>query len=293
MASNRDSNRHQGRIKKSRVADWKPSARVADEAGAGATSRGRPLPSSFSSKASEARQRVSPQRSEDDGAGRAARPPGSNRGVVSYPVRYGLDWLKFSKPNHSGDFQGLFGEIKALLTSTGETRAYQHGYAGVEVAGYGFLGARKSHLGGHDLLVDLPAQALEYARETLSLSDQQLCRFFLEKGFKAKRCDVAADSEDPSIDPAVVFRHLESPHVCCEAENKRFVQAKSKIGEKARKDGAGCTCYIGSRTSTRFMRVLGHRVWLVGAILGFLQDRQATELKKAENRERRLKQNAA
>jgi hypothetical protein len=165
-----------------------------------------------------------------------------------------LDWLRVCKAHIGKNIQEIIKLVSEKLTSTGEETSFGHGFHGVEVCGYGSLTWRVGNDRKHEVLVDLPGQAVEYARTVLRVSDQELCQFFIDLGFKGKRWDGAIDCKDKRATPKFVFDQLdpEKDLACCEASRRTLIVSDDIHNEN---QIYGTTCYIGSRTSSRYMRV--------------------------------------
>jgi hypothetical protein len=182
-----------------------------------------------------------------DRAGATAQPPLTNRGVF---MSLGLDWLNFSKVCGVTDLHGLAHQIALQFRSDSDFRHLSRGYEGVDVAYKGTLSWRGDHL-----RVELPALAMQYIRYRLGLTDEQICSWFLERGFSVTRCDAAIDCADKVFNPLVAYRYMQNDNVRCEAScwDYRFSKApKSKAIFP--KNGKGMTTYAGSRLSDRMIR---------------------------------------
>jgi hypothetical protein len=148
-------------------------------------------------------------------------------------------------------FEELLDEIFSQFSSEGEKANGGHGYLGVDLAGYGSCTWR-----GYDVLVHLPGRAMEFLRYYLKIPDQQTCRWFLERGFKATRLDCAMDSADKALNPRVVVEYWQKDLVSCAAQLCDFQPTGRRKGQRLMpKDGAGMTTYVGSRKAEKFLRV--------------------------------------
>jgi hypothetical protein len=169
----------------------------------------------------------------------------------SVVVGMGVDWATWSKPRCLKDFDAVVDEVLCQFTTQGQKAFAGHGYRGLDVAGYGCCGWR-----GADILVNLPARALEFARHFLKIPDQAMCRWFVERGFRATRIDAALDTTDEKFNPFVALMAWHQGLVRCDAEKCDFRLSCLEPGKPLLPpDGRGMTTYIGSPQGQRRMRV--------------------------------------
>lgn len=183
-------------------------------------------------------------------------PPCSNRGVVCRDTHVLIDWLRFSKPKVKNGFKALRVILSAFLgTSSVATSAiFGHAYKGIDLAVHGSLTWRQS-LGGpenktplddtYDLIVDLPAQALEFIRTQLHIDEQKLCEYFLAWGFHGTRVDATMDTRQAQITPQFVYQQMHAARDLFCGESQTLSWGHKEDIRSGR--GLGQTLYIGSR----------------------------------------------
>jgi len=180
-------------------------------------------------------------------------------------VWVGMDYLTVSMPGaeNPGKWVVVLGE---LFQSKGERENWQHGYKGLDICGgYGQILSRPCvDASFADLLVRLPGRALEWIRESnvladgdLKCTDADICRFFLDHGWKATRIDIAIDTNDPAITAVAVEAHLKSRVFTGRVKTAGLNTTWAVDDPENTLNGA--TVYIGGRTSSRFMRCYNKR----------------------------------
>lgn len=172
--------------------------------------------------------------------------PLPNRGVPKPSIRAGLDWLRFSVTEtrtaittyqrvFEGGASGALGEEKT---------PYPH-YDAAFSLDPGRLDMSKSATQGG--LFTFTGSALEQWREK-GRSERELLAFALLNAKNITRLDFALDVYTPGADPRHVWEEWRGGRANC--------RARTGTEMKSHADGAeGYTCYIGSRTSARLLRV--------------------------------------
>jgi hypothetical protein len=164
----------------------------------------------------------------------------------------GIDWSTWSKPRCNNNLEEILYEVFSQFTTQGERAWGGHGYRGHDLASYGNCCWR-----GADVMVDLPGRAMEYLRHHLMISDKAVCEWFLARGFKAKRIDIALDTTEPQFNPYVALKAWHQDLARCGAQDlwdfkfNRIVKGKPLF----RTDGVGMTTYGGSVQGQRRIRI--------------------------------------
>jgi len=115
----------------------------------------------------------------EEAARAAEKPRSTNSGVTN---ALGIDWSTWSKVNCSNTLLMEVGDILRQFRTQDRKAWWGHGYKGWDVASYGSCVWRDDCL-----LVDLPGRAMEYIRYFLKIPDVGVCRWFMERGFRATR----------------------------------------------------------------------------------------------------------
>ena len=175
-----------------------------------------------------------------------------------------LDWLTFSKTAVE-HMEKISLEVIRKFKSAREHRYFEYGYEGVDLAAFGTLSTRGSHL-----RVELNGQAMQYVRYVLGIGDQDVCQWFLNRGFNATRADGAVDSADKSLNPLIAFRYRQRGNTRCEASRCYFRLPKLSEGEPIfPKDGKKMSTYFGAESSERRIRIydkLGQMIQTTGEV---------------------------
>lgn len=183
----------------------------------------------------------------------ATQPRPTNSGVVSARTSMGLDWVAASKPKSVIDL----GELVARFGGSGGKEITRgHGFRGITVCNdTGELVWRELAEGQKDVLVVLKGRALEWLRDR-GCDDVSILREFKERGFRINRCDPAIDTTDPEVNPKLVYDAWQDGHVVSRAKGMEPpMHPKIPKGGRRNEDGVGWTVYIGSKASTRYLRV--------------------------------------
>jgi DNA relaxase NicK len=189
-------------------------------------------------------------------------PPASNRGVVKHPEHYAkpakshmktyasVDWLRVTNRVHKNIAEKMLIRLRQDLIGHAEKRKGSYGYLEAEdLAEYGRIMSRTcpDDDGFVDICVDLTGQAMTVLRSS-GWTDQRLCKYF--ESWNATRIDLAIDTTAERITPRFVRKQFrDKENRVCPTNTISFV-AKESDGERL-----GETLYIGSRSSSRFMRV--------------------------------------
>ena len=172
----------------------------------------------------------------------------------------GVDYLTTSYPKHfhPGDVCRELGDI---FQRTGEEVTGDHGYRGSDIcAGYGKLLTRPCRdCGDGDVLVRLPGRALDWIRDNNVLSDTdaqctdaEICRLFVDLGFRSTRIDIAMDTNDPAISAQIVEALIDANSYVCRAHKAGINDSWDTKKPDTRGDEE--TMYLGSRISSRYFR---------------------------------------
>ena len=171
-------------------------------------------------------------------------------------VRTGMDYLVASKKKDLRPKETIvyFGK---MMDSTGEVVKWKHGYEGVDLCGG--LGQALCRENG-DVLIRLPGRALDWIRDRnllseseLNCTDADICRLFTDNDFGATRVDVAMDTNDPAVSQHVVQDTVHAGYFT--ARVKKAGLADSWDIDKPESKFENGTFYLGSRLSSRYMRV--------------------------------------
>jgi hypothetical protein len=173
----------------------------------------------------------------------------SNSGVFRSA---GVDWLTLSMPQAAEKWKDTLREVaKKFVINMDEEAASGHGYRGYGLAGFGTLTWR-----GTDIKVDLPGLAMQYVREELKMLDDETCRWFIERGFRFTRIDLALDTDHAAFNPLIAFRALKADDFRCDCGTFDFRLDKMIKGRRILpKEGRGMTTYIGAPKSIRRVRI--------------------------------------
>jgi len=149
-----------------------------------------------------------------------------------------------------------------MLDSTGEVVKWKHGYEGIDLCGgLGQALFRQNQSNGEgDVLIRLPGRALDWIRDRnllseseLNCTDADICRLFTDNDFEATRIDVAMDTNDPAVSPQLVRETIDAQSFT--GHIKKAGLADSWDIDKPETAYQNGTFYLGSRQSTRYLRV--------------------------------------
>jgi len=180
----------------------------------------------------------------------------SNSGVFRSA---GIDWLTLSMPQAGEKWRETLREVaRTFVINTDEEATSGHGYRGYGLAGFGSLTWR-----GTDIKVDLPGQAMQYVREHLKILDDDICRWFIQRGFRFTRIDLALDTDHAAFNPLIAFRALKADDFSCDCGTFDFKLDKMVRGKQIfPRHGRGMTTYIGAPKSIRRVRIYDRKAKL-------------------------------
>jgi len=188
------------------------------------------------------------ERSSAQTARSLRKPRCTNSGVSN---ALGIDWSTWSKPNCNNMLLVEVGEVLRQFRTNNEKAWWGHGYTGWDVASYGSCVWRAD-----SVLVDLPGRAMEYIRHFLKIPDRSVCQWFIERGFKATRLDLALDTEERNFNPFVALKAWHRGLVRCYAQRWDFRLSQLQPGKPILPpDGKGMTTYVGSPRTGRRLRI--------------------------------------
>lgn len=202
-----------------------------------------------------------------------------------------VDWMTFTKKCVKG-FDDILFEVIHTFKSMHEHRRLKYQYEGVDLAMNGSVTSR-----GCNMKIELPGQALQFARYSLGFTDQRLCEWFLCRGFKSIRLDGSVDTADKALNPLKAWRYSERGNVSCESSLRDFRVPKKREGETGvfPKNGVGMTTYFGSSKSDRFLRIYDKRTEMMmktGEIATDNEGNELNHLTRIELQNRRKRANA-
>lgn len=163
-------------------------------------------------------------------------------GLTSRKARTGtkIDWLSVTLPYRSKDF------CPQELTRVGVDEVAMHSYDIARRFADGRLELRHSSREDMGIHIQFPGKTLEIIAKTAKISDLELLRWYLERGAKIRRLDVALDAWDSGIDLLRLHETFHSGLATTKAKAGSLVQSTG--------DRAGTTVYVGSRQSEAFAR---------------------------------------
>jgi len=178
----------------------------------------------------------------------------------------GMDWLRVTHRLTPTVGREMVRRVADDLVTCGEELKPLYNYTeSFDLASYGRLLTRWEN-GMLEICVDLPGSALETLRQQ-GWTDQTICQYFA--GWRCTRLDGAVDVTDNRITPAFIDRMFpdnlrdQNPLGSQVIDDVHAVTTVNRVGWYSdrkvrgphRGESSGTTLYIGSRSSSRFMRV--------------------------------------